>query len=192
MHEEARAERRVRELDYWTSVISGPVTPLFEGALEGSRDIACWCASFAPRVASRPVTERLLSTAPGALRARLNDLLIAAFGMSVSAWRRRRGRNDVGAVLLDVEGHGREEVFEGVDLSHTVGWFTSLYPLGSSVSRSEPAPALKRIKEQLRSVPDNGFGYGLLRYLNQSTGAVARQSALRADLSELPGAFQVR
>ena len=80
-------------------------------------------------------------------------------------------------MLLDLEGHGREEMFADVDLSRTVGWFTSLFPVrldpgaldldealagGPALGR-----ALKLIKEQLRAVPDNGLGYGLLRYLNR-------------------------
>ena len=74
---------------------------------------------------------------------------------------------------------GREEVFGDIDLTRTVGWFTSLYPV-----RLDPGPldledalaggaalgrALKTIKEQLRAVPGKGLGYGLLRYLNAET-----------------------
>ena len=87
------------------------------------------------------------------------------------------------AVLLDLEGHGREEglVSGAVDLTRTVGWFTSLYPVrldpglldleealsgGPALGR-----ALKTIKEQLRAVPGKGLGYGLLRYLNEETAA---------------------
>ena len=84
-------------------------------------------------------------------------------------------------MLLDLEGHGREEVFGDVDLSRTVGWFTSLFPVrldpgaldleeamagGAALGR-----ALKSIKEQLRALPDNGLGYGLLRYLNPQTAS---------------------
>ena len=95
-------------------------------------------------------------------------------------------------MLLDLEGHGREEglaarkvgraeVSGAVDLTRTVGWFTSLYPV-----RLDPGPldleealsggpalgrALKTIKEQLRAVPGKGLGYGLLRYLNGETAA---------------------
>ena len=84
-------------------------------------------------------------------------------------------------MLLDLEGHGREEVFADVDLSRTVGWFTSLFPV-----RLDPGPldldealaggpalgrALKLVKEQLRELPDHGLGYGLLRYLNPQTAS---------------------
>ena len=85
------------------------------------------------------------------------------------------------AVLIDLEGHGREEVFADVDLSRTVGWFTSLYPVrldAGAVDLDEAMAgggglgrALKLIKEQLRGATDNGLGYGLLRYLNGETAS---------------------
>src|SRR5262249_39411480 len=80
-----------------------------------------------------------------------------------------------------LEGHGREEVFADVDLSRTVGWFTSLFPVRLDAGALDleealaggPAlgRALKTIKEQLRALPDHGLGYGLLRYLNPQTAA---------------------
>ena len=71
-------------------------------------------------------------------------------------------------MLVALEGHGREDLFAGVDLSRTVGWFTALYPVRLVVTgRGEPGELLKGIKEQLRQVPDRGIGYGLLRYLNE-------------------------
>jgi non-ribosomal peptide synthase protein (TIGR01720 family) len=88
------------------------------------------------------------------------------------------------AVLVDVEGHGREEIFAGIDLSRTVGWFTSLYPVRLDAGSLDLAAALaggaalgtavKRIKEQLHAVPDHGLGYGLLRHLNEESAAVLR------------------
>ena len=85
-------------------------------------------------------------------------------------------------MVLDLEGHGRTEGFAGVDLSRTVGWFTSLYPVRLDAQGLDldealaggPAlgRAVKRFKEQLRAVPDGGLGYGLLRYLNRETAAV--------------------
>ena len=102
------------------------------------------------------------------------------------------------AVLVDLEGHGREEIFADVDLSRTVGWFTSLFPVrldpggldldealagGPALGR-----ALKPIKEQLRAVPDNGLGYGLLRYLNPQTAAQLARLCGAADWLQLSGA----
>ena len=82
-------------------------------------------------------------------------------------------------MLLDLEGHGREEMFADLDLSRTVGWYTSLFPvrldlgaldLEAALAGGEAlGRALKSIKEQLRALPNNGLGYGLLRYLNRET-----------------------
>ncbi len=79
----------------------------------------------------------------------------------------------VGAVnesaLIQLEGHGREALFDDIDLTRTVGWFTSLYPLRLTPANIEEAAgqgaSIKAIKEQLRAVPHKGLGYGVLRYL---------------------------
>src|SRR5262249_29027459 len=96
-------------------------------------------------------------------------------------WRRRGRDGGRAAVLLDLEGHGREEVCADVGLSRTVGWFTSQFPvrldaggldLEEALAGGEAlGRALKSIKEQLRALPDHGLGYGVLRYLNPQTGA---------------------
>jgi non-ribosomal peptide synthase protein (TIGR01720 family) len=73
------------------------------------------------------------------------------------------------SVLVELEGHGREELFPGVDLSRTVGWFTSAFPVRLTPAAGGGADALgesiKRVKEQLRALPDKGIGFGVLRYL---------------------------
>ena len=111
-------------------------------------------------------------------------MLLTGLVLAIADWCRRRGcgADHAGpAVLIDLEGHGREEIFADVDLSRTVGWFTSLYPvrleagaldLDEAISGG-PAlgRALKLIKEQLRALPDHGLGYGLLRYLNPETAS---------------------
>ena len=66
---------------------------------------------------------------------------------------------------MDLEGHGREELFEDVDLARTVGWFTSLYPVLLRVTGGAIGEDIKTIKEQLRAVPGKGIAYGLLKYL---------------------------
>ena len=99
-------------------------------------------------------------------------------------------------MLLDLEGHGREEVFGDVDLTRTVGWFTSLYPVRLDPGRLDLdealaggaalGRALKTIKEQLRAVPGKGLGYGLLRYLNDATrGGACRGCRRRSSASTI-------
>ena len=147
------------------------------------------------------MTDALLTRVPAAFHGGIDDVLLTGLALAVADWCRRhvQGATHVAphhggshAVLLDLEGHGREEglVSGAVDLTRTVGWFTSLYPVrldpglldleealsgGPALGR-----ALKTIKEQLRAVPGKGLGYGLLRYLNEETamelaGAAAPQ-----------------
>jgi non-ribosomal peptide synthase protein (TIGR01720 family) len=74
----------------------------------------------------------------------------------------------VSTLVVDLEGHGREEIVEGVDLSRTVGWFTTIFPVLLQLEpAATPAEALKSVKEQLRCIPQRGIGYGVLRYLSQ-------------------------
>ena len=104
-------------------------------------------------------TEGLLHDVPAAYRTQVNDVLLAALARTVSAW---AGST---RVVVDLEGHGREDVFDDVDLTRTVGWFTSLFPLALEVESTEPSRLLKSTKERLRAVPRRGLGYGVLRYL---------------------------
>src|SRR5262249_42160870 len=78
------------------------------------------------------------------------------------------------SLLIELEGHGREDVFDGVDLTRTVGWFTSLFPVRLRINNGHPGTALKEIKEQLRSIPNRGLGYGVLRYLSDDPDVVER------------------
>ncbi|MEU9885449.1 amino acid adenylation domain-containing protein [Sphaerisporangium sp. NPDC051011] len=152
------------EADYWTGVAEAAEKvarlPL-EGAgdntagdntVGGSRTV---CASL-----SAEATEALLRDVPKAYRTQINDVLLTALGRVVRDW------TGSGTMLVALEGHGREELFDDVDLSRTVGWFTSLFPVVLSTPWDEGwGAALKSVKEQLRSVPRNGIGYGALRYL---------------------------
>jgi non-ribosomal peptide synthase protein (TIGR01720 family) len=85
-----------------------------------------------------------------------------------------------------MEGHGREQISQRVDVSRTVGWFTTIYPVLLKVEAGEGkveqvGEVLKSIKEQLRQVPEQGFGYGLLRYLSED-------AEIRAELERMPQA----
>ncbi|MBV6662338.1 amino acid adenylation domain-containing protein [Pseudomonas yamanorum] len=103
-------------------------------------------------------TRQLLTHAPAAYRTQVNDLLLAALARVVCRW------SGQGSTLVQLEGHGREDLFEGLDLTRTVGWFTSLFPVNLTPGENLPA-TIKAVKEQLRAVPDKGIGYGVLRYL---------------------------
>jgi non-ribosomal peptide synthase protein (TIGR01720 family) len=117
-------------------------------------------------------TRDLLNEVPQAFRTRINDALLAALTMTFTAW----GKTE--SVRFELEGHGREHIFDDVDLSRTIGWLTTVYPVVLRTSNDDDiGDLLKSVKEQLRSIPGNGIGYGLLRYLRQDPA-----------LKDIPGA----
>jgi amino acid adenylation domain-containing protein/non-ribosomal peptide synthase protein (TIGR01720 family) len=121
-------------------------------------------------------TEALLTRVPEVYRTQINDALLTALAQALGRWTSGEGTPTLTA-LLALEGHGREELFDDVDLSRTVGWFTTLFPVVLEVrADAAPAEALKAVKEQLRAIPGRGLGYGLLRYLGPDR-ALAEQLA---------------
>ncbi len=105
-------------------------------------------------------TTALLHEVPGAYRTQMNDVLLAALGRVLSRWTGRE------RVLLDLEGHGREDLLDGVDLTRTVGWFTTVFPVALDIpSSSDWGATLKSVKERLRAVPRRGIGFGALSHL---------------------------
>ncbi|MGH3777951.1 MAG: non-ribosomal peptide synthase/polyketide synthase, partial [Pseudonocardiaceae bacterium] len=107
----------------------------------------------------RDDTDALLHRVPGIYRTQINDVLLSALGRVLSTW---TGRD---RVLVALEGHGREEILEGADLSRTVGWFTSQFPVALTVCSADWGELLKFVKEQVRAIPHRGLSYGALRYL---------------------------
>jgi non-ribosomal peptide synthase protein (TIGR01720 family) len=112
-------------------------------------------------------TQGILQEIPAALRVQTNDVLLTALVEALSEWL------GVRCLRLDLEGHGREEILDGVDVSRTVGWFTSIFPVTLDLRGARTqTDALLAVKEQLRLVPHKGIGYGLLRYSNSHVSAV--------------------
>ncbi|MGA5576300.1 amino acid adenylation domain-containing protein [Streptomyces koyangensis] len=104
-------------------------------------------------------TTALLRDVPLAYRSEINDVLLAALAPVLTEWTGR------GRVVIALEGHGREDLFEDEDLSRTVGWFTSYFPVALTASPAQgPGDLLRSVKEQLRAVPGRGLSYGALRY----------------------------
>ncbi len=108
----------------------------------------------------RAETEALLQRVPAAYRTQINDVLLTALGRVLRDW-----TGD--PVTVALEGHGREELFDDVDLSRTVGWFTTIHPVTLDVPDGDWGQALKAVKERLRAVPGRGIGYGALRHLSE-------------------------
>jgi nonribosomal peptide synthetase CepB len=171
---------RQEELAAWAGLMDR-VSPLLPGlVLDPARDSVATVEQVSAQVPA-PVTGALLTTVPALFHGGINDVLLAGLAAAVSEWRAEYGVAD-GPVLVDVEGHGRVPLAAGMDLSRTVGWLTSVHPArldpgpGTAAGVRAGGPAagqvLKRVKEQLRAVPGDGLGYGLLRYLDAEAGPV--------------------
>jgi amino acid adenylation domain-containing protein/non-ribosomal peptide synthase protein (TIGR01720 family) len=172
----AAKQDRVAEFDMWRSVLGTPDPVLADRRVDPTRDVV-GSARQIRLVLPAEVTEPLLGRVPAAFNTGVDDVLLTALAMAIGDWRRARGRGDGTALLVGLEGHGRQDVVEGVDVARTVGWFSSAYPVAVDPGTGDVGVALKSVKEQLRAIPDKGIGYGLLRYLNPETAPVLQSFA---------------
>src|SRR5262249_29984168 len=180
---EASNPERVKEMGYWEETL-GDGEPGSWGGVKQERDTIDSAGQLQVRVPVR-VTRRLLTEVPGVFHGTINDVLLTGLYLAVRRWRREKDGSQNEAVLVEVEGHGREEIFAGIDLTRTGGWVTRLYPVRLEVEGIDLEQALgggralgqavKRIKGQLRKGPGGGLGYGMLRYLNRETGNRMRE-----------------
>ncbi|MDI9897100.1 amino acid adenylation domain-containing protein [Rhodococcus sp. IEGM 1381] len=186
----AASDVRRAELPYWTSVVDNVELPVGPRDFDPAVDLASTVRKVHIEV-DEATTDAVTAAIPTAFNAGVDDVLLAALSLAVARWRGERGEQS-SSVLIRLEGHGREEsLAPGADLSRTVGWFTGIYPvrleldaidIGDAFSGGSAAgTVLKSVKEQLRSIPDKGLGYGLLRYMGDP--AFAPPSAAHAQIS---------
>ncbi|WJM11232.1 amino acid adenylation domain-containing protein [Paenibacillus sp. PK1-4R] len=164
----ADSEAQLDEIDYWrqmeqTSFAALPVDELGTGEAAGEVTLRL----------SRDETSQLLNQVGRAYNTEINDILLTGMGLALQEWTGEE------RFMVDLEGHGREEIGAGVDVSRTVGWFTTMVPtlldLGACEALSD---CIKTVKEGLRSVPNKGLGYGVLKYLT----AVENKGELKFNL----------
>ncbi len=178
--ERAVEPAREAELERWRSVLGGGDPIPVERPLDHRRDVMATARDVSLTLPPER-TARLLTRVPTAFRATVNDVLLAGLALAVARWRRRRGTGEGMALLLDLEGHGREdELAGGADLSQTVGWFTSVVPVCLDLGMLDlddafdggpsAEEAVERVRSHLDEIPAAGLGHGLLRYLNPKTG----------------------
>ena len=162
------------DLDYWTQASRGAQVEL---PVDRSGVPTAGSTRQVTVRLDRAQTEALLHQVPGTYRTQINDVLLSALGRVLTSWTGRE------RVLITLEGHGREEILDGVDLSRTVGWFTTQFPVALTVPAGSDGTdwrtVVMSVKEQLRAVPHRGLGYGALRYLKPRY--LNPQSALHSD-----------
>lgn len=171
---EAYSASRVAELAMWKSMIEGPDPLPGIRALDPMVDTTSKIQRVQTLI-DADTTSAILGSVSAGSKTQIGEILVAALAVAVARWQGRRGVV-LPSVLLRLVGHGREEL-AGADLSRTVGWFNSIYPLRIDLSgiglAEDPAgvPDLAAVVwavvQRVQRVPDGGVGYGLLRYLNR-------------------------
>ncbi|HEV2755141.1 MAG TPA: amino acid adenylation domain-containing protein, partial [Actinomycetota bacterium] len=158
MEEYSRTPLLARELDYWLNAVPARVEPLPVARTDGPNDVG---SSVTINARMTPdVTTALLLSVPAAFGTQIMDALVAALTLSFQEWKGSEG------LLVNLEGHGREEVLEGANLFATVGWFTTLYPFYATLDPADGVRAsVHRMRAALAAIPNKGFGYGPLRYM---------------------------
>ena len=177
--EYAQSDLLKAELAYWLRASHTLISPIpidYSGGTNTVKSISTVSVSL-----NETQTQLLLQDVPKAYQTQINDVLLTALVLVLSKW------TNTDSVLFNLEGHGREEIIDDVDLSRTVGWFTTMFPVIlkiETIDQENLGNALKSVKEQLRAIPHKGIGYGLLRYLRRDQEIVTQLAALsQAEIS---------
>jgi non-ribosomal peptide synthase protein (TIGR01720 family) len=175
--EHAQSQAVQSELAYWlTQVEQRSSLPV---DFPGGRNTRS-SAGIVPVALDEEETHALLHEVPEVYHTQSNDLLLTALVRALSKW------SGSASVTLALEGHGREEISADLELSRTVGWFTTIFPVVLDLRGArQPGDALQAIKEQLRRIPQRGIGYGLLRYLCLVESLTGQLEKLRVPLPEV-------
>jgi len=156
--EYSQSEALLSEIDYWKEInrTKTKALPAQNTVAESfHKDSLTLKVTF-----SEPDTQELLSAIHHTYNTKINDVLLSGLANALSNW---HGDNKT---LITLESHGRDFSKINLDISRTVGWFTAMYPVLLDISDTQDTgERLKKIKETLRQIPNNGIGYGLLRYL---------------------------
>ncbi|MDV3123367.1 non-ribosomal peptide synthase/polyketide synthase [Mycobacterium sp. 21AC1] len=191
--------------DYWQHVCAVSEKPWGDRPLDPTRDTVATESRLTVELPAA-VTDTLLTAVPNRIHGHVNDALVTALYLALRQWLADRGHAGDGTLLVEMEGHGREGHLVGdVDLSNTVGWFTTLYPVAlggtgfdwrTALSGGpQLGAAVRAVKDQLRAVPSHGLSYGALRYLPAAAAELAAAPQVlfnylgRFDAPDRPWAF---
>ncbi|WBQ07898.1 non-ribosomal peptide synthetase [Kribbella sp. CA-293567] len=178
--DEAADPDRVAELSHWTDLLDQPTEVIGNRPLDPAVDLTRTAKTVRVELPAG-LTAELLDKVTAAYHCGVDEVLLTALALALRV--KADATRSTGTPVVRLEGHGREEsLAPGADLSRTVGWFTTLHPVRLDVAQVDlrgamsggqaAAAALMAVKEQLRSVPEKGIGYSLLRFANPETAVV--------------------
>ncbi|MBA4538759.1 amino acid adenylation domain-containing protein, partial [Bacillus aquiflavi] len=170
LKEYAHSKKLLNEKEYWQSVAKAKVKfiprkkEMNRDTFENSKTISISL--------NREKTMNLLRKANRAYSTEINDILLTSLLVGT---RELTGEN---RIKINMEGHGREDILDDVDISRTVGWFTTMYPVLINLgNEKEISTNIKMVKEILRKIPNKGIGFGILKYLTKDNELLNEQKA---------------
>ncbi|GBF80263.1 non-ribosomal peptide synthetase [Aphanothece sacrum] len=157
----AQTEEHKSYLDYWLNADISIISSL---PVDNEADINSNIVANTKTVSfslTKQRTHLLLQEVSQTYNTQINDILLTALVQTFVSW------TGCSTLLLDLEGHGRENISDSLILSRTIGWFTSLFPVCLKVKNiNSLGECIKSVKEQLRQIPNRGIDYGIGYYLN--------------------------
>ncbi|MEH2381700.1 MAG: amino acid adenylation domain-containing protein [Nostoc sp.] len=175
VHQYARSSTIQQELDYWLAESRRQVQPLPVDFYEGKIQVTNITTSSVALSAAQ--TQALLQEVPKAYQTQTDDVLLTALVQAFEQW------TGESKLLVDLQCQGSEKIFDDINVSRTVGCFTSTFPaLLDATEASNSGETLKAIKEQLRLIPNKGIGYSVLRYLCGDSTAIEMQALPSAEV----------
>lgn len=169
----AQSEEVRQEQAFWLEENRGEVTPLLIDFPESVIRNTMTSVRRYSLSLSQEETHELQEHSARTYHMQMNDIVLAMLALTLARWM------ETDSVLIDTERHGREEIADDIDVSRTVGWFTSIFPMYLPLQySSSEVEALQSVQEKLGHLPYKGLGYGALRYLNSDPELRGRFSLL--------------
>lgn len=176
LQEYAKSSSIKSELEYWEEIISNPIKRLPVRYPNRNEELAL--TENISKLLTVEETQTLLQAVSKVYGIRIDTALLTAMVKSFSEWTGDR------TLWVDLIGHGREAIIENVDLSRTVGWFTTLSPVFLDINQADSLEdELKLIQKELQRIPNQGISYGLLRFLYGDPEVAEKMKNIQAEVS---------
>ncbi|MDM5281496.1 amino acid adenylation domain-containing protein [Paenibacillus silvae] len=163
LKEYAKSKKMLEESNYWNQIERFECKPLPKDSEVYTNT---WGESQTVHILfSEKETAAILKEIHHVYRTEINDILLTGLVLAIQQW------SGINRCLISLEGHGREEIIKGMNITRTVGWFTSIFPVALEIQEDKDISThIKQVKETLRKIPNKGIGYGILKYLSNENG----------------------